>query len=147
MMNEHVHKIMTKNPFFIGPEDNLETAYSIFLGKRIHNLPVIHNNKLVGMISTDDLWLLKKPTSEMGKTKIAEVMTKRIARISPNDKIGTAAELLFDPRLFALPVVDENDALVGIVTYYDILKYEFQREYKKPILYKEVFDTNYGVAV
>lgn len=147
MMNEHVHKIMTKNPFFVGPEDNLETAYSIFLGKRIHNLPVIDKNKLVGMITADDLWHQKKSFNEMGSTKVSDIMTKKIARISPNDKIGTAAELLFDPRLFALPVVNEDDSLVGIVTSFDILKYEFKREYDKPILYKEVFDTGYGVAV
>jgi hypothetical protein len=37
-------------------------------------------------------------------------------------------------------VVTNGDTLVGLVTTFDILKYEFRKEYPNPILYKEVFE-------
>ena len=40
----------------------------------------------------------------------------------------------------ALPVVDDSGLLLGIVTSFDILLYEFKKEYPKPILFQHLFD-------
>lgn len=147
MMNEHVHTIMTKNPIYVGSNDSLELAYSIFLTKHIHNLPVVDNGILVGMITANNLWQQKESLEEMKSKKVSQLMTRRLAKLSPTDKIGTAAELLLDPRVFALPVVEENNRLVGIVTAFDILRYEFKKEYTMPILYKDVLESGYRIAI
>jgi len=66
-------------------------------------------------------------------------MSTKLVKIEPDDKVGTAAELFLDNRFHALPVVAEGK-LVGLVTTFDMLKYEFKKEYKEAILYKDVLD-------
>jgi CBS domain-containing protein len=85
--------------------------------------------------------------NDFNKITAGEVMKSKFPRLSPDDKIGTAAELLLDRRFKALPVVSSGGGVVGIVTSYDVLRYEFKREYRTPILYKEVFDINRRAAM
>ncbi len=142
MMNEAIKTIMTKNPLCLSPEDSIAQARDIFLRTRIHHIPVCEDGVLVGLVTTYDLWKMDIPFNDYDRTLIKDAMTTRLAKVSPNDKIGTAAELFLDNRFHALPVVDEDQRIVGIVTSFDVLRYEFKKEYKDPILYKEILDGN-----
>lgn len=66
-------------------------------------------------------------------------MTTKIVRITPKDKVGTAAELFADKRFKTLPVVNLNNELKGVVTAFDVIKCAFREEYPRPILYQEEF--------
>ena len=143
MMNEAIHTIMTKNPISLSPKHTIADVESLFKHHRIHHLPVVDEGKLIGLITTYDLW--SHTSSNPKKTFVTDVMNTRIVRISPEDKIGTAAELFLDNRFHALPVV-QDDKLVGIVTTFDVLKYEFKKEYDNIILYKDVFEPNLRTA-
>lgn len=143
MMNEAIHTIMTKNPISLSPKHTIADVESLFKHHQIHHLPVVDEGKLIGLVTTYDLW--NHASSSPTKTFVTDVMNARIVRIGPNDKIGTAAELFLDNRFHALPVVEE-DRLVGIVTTFDVLKYEFKKEYENIILYKHVFDKNLRTA-
>jgi acetoin utilization protein AcuB len=141
MMNEAISTIMTKNPISLVPHDTLDMVKSIFAKYRIHHLPVVDGRKLVGILTTYDMWKLNTTFDQYSTIKVEDVMNKKIAVVEAEDKIGTAAELFLDNRFHALPVV-ENGNLVGIVTSFDVLKYEFLKEYPNPILYKEVFTSS-----
>jgi len=106
----------------------------------IHHLPVVEGGSLVGILTTYDLWKNEIAPKDYGKTRVDEVMTTGVVRISPIDKIGTAAELFLDNRFHALPVVAEENRLLGIVTSFDILHYEFKKEYPRPILFDHLYD-------
>ena len=140
MMNEHVDSIMVKNPVTLSPDATLQDVREIFAKNKIHHIPITDDGTLVGLITTYDLWKLNKPFDQYGDTKVSEIMSTKIAKISPEDKVGTAAEIFLDNRFHALPVVDENKKLVGIITTFDVLLYEFKKEYKNPILFKEVYE-------
>jgi len=142
-MNEAIHTIMTKNPISLSPRHTIADVESLFKHHRIHHLPVVDEGKLIGLVTTYDLW--NHAHSSPTKTFVTDVMNTRIVRISPEDKIGTAAELFLDNRFHALPVV-KDEKLVGIVTTFDVLKYEFKKEYDNIILYKHVFDKNLRTA-
>jgi len=138
-MNEAIHTIMTKNPIALSPKHTIADVESLFKHHRIHHLPVLEEGNLIGLITTYDLW--NHRSSNPNDTFVTDVMNTRIVKISINDKIGTAAELFLDNRFHALPVMD-GDKLVGIVTTFDVLKYEFKKEYDNIILYKDVFEPN-----
>ena len=104
---------------------------------------MLEEGNLIGLITTYDLW--NHRSSNPNETFVTDVMNTRIVKISINDKIGTAAELFLDNRFHALPVMD-GDKLVGIVTTFDVLKYEFKKEYDNIILYKDVFEPNLRTA-
>ncbi len=134
-MNEQVRRIMTSNPATVHPNDSIDTASAILTKSRIHHLPVVdENNILVGLVTTADLW--KNAQSEY--TTVSEVMSQKVIKITPIDKVGTAMELFLDKRFHALPVVNLRGELKGIVTSFDVLRHSFKKEYKVPILYKEV---------
>jgi CBS-domain-containing membrane protein len=67
-------------------------------------------------------------------------MTTRVIKITPKDKVGTAAELFMDQRFKMLPVVNLNDELKGVITAFDLIRHILTREYPHPVLYSEVFD-------
>lgn len=137
-MNEAVNTIMTTNLITVKPTDNLLHVRQIFMQHAIHHLPVVSSGKLVGILTTYDLWKNEIAPQDYGKVMVMEVMTSRIAKISSSDKIGTAAEIFLDNRFHALPVVDDENHLLGIVTSHDVLRYEYLKAYPRPILFRNL---------
>ena len=139
MMNEEVNIIMTKDPIHLSPDNTLGEVHKMFEKSRIHHIPITDDeNNLVGLVTTYDLWKMDKTYDTYKDVKIKDVMRTKLAKISPTDKIGTAAELFLDNRFHALPVVD-GTKLVGLVTSFDVLLYEFRKEYDKPILFEDIY--------
>lgn len=140
MMNEQVRRIMTKDPMVTTPEQSIDDVTSLMLENRINQLPVVVDGKLVGLVTTYDLWVdSKKDKASQSKT-VADVMTTHVIKITPLDKVGTAAELFMDKRYKTLPVVNLRNELKGVVTSFDVLRHALTEEYPRPILYTEVFD-------
>jgi CBS domain-containing protein len=128
MMNENVGSIMTTNLITVGPSDTLQTVKDILISRRIHHVPVVEEGKMVGLVSIDDLFKSNINHSDYVNTLVSSVMTKKLAKVESTDKIGTAAEVFMEHLFHALPVVDDGK-LVGIVTSFDLLKYEYNKEY------------------
>ncbi len=145
MMNEKVESIMIKDLVTLGPESTLAHVSEIFRTKRIHHIPIVDEGKLVGLITTYDLWRKNVSHLEYESIQVKDVMSKKLVKLEPEDKIGTAAELFLDNRFHALPVVSDG-YLVGLVTTFDVLRYEFRKEYPDPILYKDVLDKGLDAA-
>ena len=127
-MNENVGSIMTTNLITVGPSDTLQTVKDILISRRIHHVPVVEEGKMVGLVSIDDLFKSNINHSDYVNTLVSSVMTKKLAKVESTDKIGTAAEVFMEHLFHALPVVDDGK-LVGIVTSFDLLKYEYNKEY------------------
>lgn len=128
-MNEPISTIMTKDLITIGPNDTLAKAQEILSGRRIHHLPVVDGKKLVGLLTTYDLFKIKHNQDQYDNVKISEVMTTKLATLEPEEKIGTAAEIFLEHLFHAIPIVKAG-VLVGIVTTHDLLKYSFKKEYQ-----------------
>jgi acetoin utilization protein AcuB len=120
---------MTTNPFTVSPDQTIPDAHELMVQHGVKRLPVIKNNKLVGVVSKEDIdkYSPSKATSlSMGeityllsKTKIKQIMSKNLITISPNSLLEEAAILMRDNKVSFLPVV-ENNKLVGIITESDI---------------------------
>ncbi|MBK6860556.1 MAG: CBS domain-containing protein [Saprospiraceae bacterium] len=131
MMNETVQEIMVRDVICVNPTDTLQKVKELLINNRIHHVPVVENDmKLVGIVTTYDLFKLAVDHKDYPTTKVGNVMTKILATIESTDKVGTAAEVFMEHLFHALPVVD-NGRLVGIVTSFDVLRYEYNKEYPK----------------
>jgi CBS domain-containing protein len=146
MMNEALQTIMTPNPFTIEAHETVADSEVKFTRYNVSYLPVMKDNSLIGMISTYDLARKIRSNDNTKELLVKDVMVAKIPKISPFDKVGTAAELFLDRRIHAIAVVD-NGSLVGIVTPYDVLKYEFNKEYTRPILYKDELRSHLRAAI
>lgn len=130
MMNEPIHSIMSKNVITVTPEDTLGHARDLLLAHKIHHLPVVEDGrKLVGMLSSWDLFKLGKSAEELQQIPVADSMTRHLATMEGDQHIGAAAEVFMEHLFHAVPIVDERGNLEGIITTTDIIRYEYKKEY------------------
>jgi acetoin utilization protein AcuB len=143
-MQAPVSTIMTTKLHAVAPSDPLTLVKDLFEKHSFHHIPVVRYKELVGIVSKSDFLLIKhSPLEEapmedefFAKHRVEEIMVTRMAKIEPEDQIGTAAEVLLSNKFHAVPVVKDGE-LVGLVTSFDIIKYALQQAY--PNL-KTIFD-------
>ncbi|GBD90982.1 inosine 5'-monophosphate dehydrogenase [bacterium BMS3Abin04] len=124
-----VSKWMSKRVVTVDESDTLSEAVNTLKRNHVRRLPVLRDNKLIGIVSDRDLkeaapsrvtsldmWELHYLLS---KIKVKDLMKRRIITISPDSTIEKAAILMFDNKIGGLPVV-ENEELVGIITEHDV---------------------------
>lgn len=139
MMNQEVRTIMNPAPEVTHPTRNLQELSHEMLDKGLNQLPVVDEGKLVGMLTTYDMWKQYENKTTVEGLTVADVMNTKIVKIAPKDKIGTAAELFADGRFKTIPVVNLDNELKGTIMAFDIIKQVFNNEYDSPILYEEKF--------
>lgn len=139
MMNLKVSTIMNPSPVVTDPSRNLRDLSYEMLESGLQQLPVVKDGKLVGLLTTYDMWKQYADKTTVEGLTVGEVMNTRIVKIGEGDKIGTAAELFADGRFKTIPVVSDTDELKGTVTAFDIIKKIFNAEYDSAILYGDKF--------
>jgi len=129
-----VTKAMTRKVVTVRPEDNLLDTRELMKTHKIHHIPVVEEgDKLAGIISDRDVRsampssLYYESGSErervkLEKFKVRDVMTKNVITLSLRDTIQDALLLLLKYDIGALPVVDGDRRLVGILAVRDLLR-------------------------
>jgi CBS domain-containing protein/nucleotide-binding universal stress UspA family protein len=110
--------MMTPRPITIGPGESLETARDRMSAAKIRHLPVIEAGRLVGILSDVDLPGYR---GQLAHTRVHVAMTPDPITIAADARIDTAARLMLDRRVRALPVV-EGEQLIGMLSATDILE-------------------------
>ena len=109
---------MTRNPVCITRQDTLARAKELMDAGRFRRLPVIDNDKLVGIITERDL---RQHWDYLDSTKVDAAMTPDPVTIAPRVTAEDVARLLLQHKIGGLPVV-ENGKLVGLVSTSDLLR-------------------------
>ena len=139
MMNEKISTIMIPDVITVEPNDTLDKVKQLLIDEKIEHVPVIDEGTLVGIISYHDLWELNKDFKEYSKIKAKEIMTRKVAFLEADAKIGTAAEIFLENLFHAIPVVDSDKKLIGIITILDVIWYAYKKEYPKHFANFEYF--------
>lgn len=129
MMNEPLSTIMTRKVVTVSPSDKLTAVKNILFDQRFHHIPVVKNEKLVGIITSYDIMKLNLKFEDYENIAVEEVMTKKIVTLEANEKIGAAAQIFLRHLFHGLPIVNGEGDLQGIVTTHDIMRYIFDKEY------------------
>lgn len=130
---EPVSSIMTHNVFTVNLHDDLHRVVELINHHKIRHVPVVNGDEVVGMISRTDVNRLtfsslfegQEDADEavMQMLTIEQVMTHKPRTIPASMTIRELAELFTEEEFHAMPVVDEENQLVGIVTTTDVIKY------------------------
>lgn len=140
MLNDEVRSIMTKDAFVANPSQLLSELSDQMISQSVQELPVVEKGKLVGMLTSHDLWKAEHALASNPLRTVRDVMNKTVIKLMPKDKLGTAAELFMDRRFKTLPVVNLRNELKGVVTAFDVIKAVMKKEYPHPILYADVIN-------
>ncbi len=140
--------IMTVDVITVKADEGLEKVSRLLLKHRISGLSVVDDGgKVVGIISEGDLLVkgkevevpshsvvlgaviyldsLKRFYDELKRVfalSVGELMTKKVYTVRPEATRAELSSLMADKGINRIPVVDENNKLVGIVTRQDIIK-------------------------
>lgn len=122
--------VMTKDPLTVMPSETIGQADELMSENRFRQIPVVKDKELVGILTDRDIrsflsGSLLESTDIREKslnTKVSEIMTTEPITLSPDDDLQEAVELLIDEKIGGIPVVDDAEGLVGIVTYVDVLR-------------------------
>lgn len=120
------HPVLT-----VTPEMSALDAQAFMRREHIRRAPVIHDGKLVGIVTEGDL-LNASPTQAtllsvweinylVSKIKVSQVMTKKVLTISEDTPIEEAARVMIDNKIGGLPVT-RDEKVVGIITETDLFK-------------------------
>ena len=131
--NLPISSIMTRKIESVGPEDKLERVRQILEQHAFHHIPVVVKGHLVGIVSyTDYLRTIREVFSDDRDQRavsqvfdtilVKEVMTPDPLSLNPADTLETVIQIFKENRFHALPVMESDGRLVGILTTYDLMK-------------------------
>ena len=122
----HAHQLMSHPVETVQMTLDIVSAWKYLRRKRYHQLPVLNRQqRIVGMLSERDLLYFLVIEDEQlsyvdGKT-VADAMSTEVITADPVSDVRRIANVMLDYHLSALPIVDERDALIGLVSRSDIL--------------------------
>ncbi len=132
MKNLLVKDWMVADVVTASPDMPMLEAHKLMRSNKIRRMPVCENGNVVGIITRSDVRQAEPSDATslnvweinylLAKLTVKEIMTADVTTIGPNDTIKTAATLLYNNRIGALPVVDDDNNLVGIITESDIFR-------------------------
>lgn len=140
--------IMIRDVLTISPEDGIEKVAKILVETGISGLPVVNEDgKVVGIITEGDLVYQQKKLNipaylnfldilvplgreefledlkKMTAFKVEDLMTKDVIMVGEKTNITEIATLMVENKINRVPVVDQEQRLLGIITRHDIIKH------------------------
>jgi CBS domain-containing protein/anti-sigma regulatory factor (Ser/Thr protein kinase) len=126
-----IGQVMTTKVVTFSPETTILEALDVIKLHRISGAPVTVDGELVGIISTEDL--IRALRDGRIDRSVSTYMTKELITVKAIDKVVEALKVFQKTKVGRLPVVNENNKLVGLITKGDItngLLTALQRDYQ-----------------
>lgn len=117
-----VGDVMTREVVTLAEDDDLGRVEAFLSLGRIRHLPVTRDGRLVGLVTHRDL-LRAAIGGVEHLVRADDVMTRDIRTVDADMQLTDAARLMLDNKFGCLPVVDENERLVGLVTEADLVRF------------------------
>ncbi|MFH1765813.1 MAG: CBS domain-containing protein [Gemmatimonadota bacterium] len=126
----NVSKYMTQKLITATPEMSVKQAFLVMRTHRVRHIPVVEDEKLVGIISDRDLrqprwaeqvddWTSYYQIND--SHTVADIMTRTPETVRTSDDVLKAVKIFRERRYGALPVLNKDGDLVGILSAQDLL--------------------------
>ncbi|WP_423792708.1 CBS domain-containing protein [Methanocaldococcus indicus] len=129
-----IDKYTTKKVICATPGERLKDVARTMVRNKFRRLPVVREEKLVGIITTTDFikllgsdWAFEKLKTgnvrEITNVRMEEIMAKNVITTNEEAKLKDVAKIMIEKNVGAIPVVDDDNKLIGIITEKDVIRY------------------------
>jgi CBS domain-containing protein len=123
-----VRDLMTAEVFSATLSDSIASADLEMRFARVRHMPIVDaSGRLAGIVSRQDV----REAFAANKAKLAlptaSVMRAEVFTVGPDATLASALAVLIDNKISALPVVDEQRRLLGILTDTDVLRWAYEQ--------------------
>lgn len=116
-----VREVMTDNPRCVTPETLVSEAARLMKSEDVGSLPILEGEKVTGVITDRDI-VIRAVAEEKDPRgmPVREVASRELVTIRPDEDLSEALKLMASYQVRRLPVVDEDNTLVGVLAQADI---------------------------
>ena len=120
-------EIMTPNPRTVRANASIRTALELLWSNDVRHLPVLdEEDELVGMLSDRDVGTVVQTfdggLDALGPRKVGDFMSGGVISVTVETDLVEVIETLLEQRIGAVPVLDGEGELAGIISYVDVLR-------------------------
>jgi CBS domain-containing protein len=127
MRNMTVGDLMTTTLLTLKERDTVDQADIDMHLAEVRHIPIVDDRRhVVGIISDRDLLRAFGSARVEGPIEVGRIMTRRVRTVTISTPAYRAAQLMIAHKIGALPVVGEDEQLVGIITETDFLRVAFE---------------------
>jgi CBS-domain-containing membrane protein len=129
-----VSEVMTGRPVTVRADSSVKEALEVLAAHQVSALPVVdHQGRIAGVVSEADLIRELVPPDRRAHALpvlidpdlphyVGDVMTPHAVTVSPYTDVATAVELITSTAVKSVPVVDERDHVVGVLSRADVVR-------------------------
>ncbi len=131
--NEPIEKVLTRDVITTHTGQSVSDVRRLFAKHGFHHVPVVSGKKLIGLISASDILGISVEGISSDERSmdayldhqfsVEGLMSKELRTLPQKSTIAEAAEVLSDGSVHAVPIVGEDDELVGLVTSTDLIRF------------------------
>jgi CBS domain-containing protein len=119
-----VAQLMTTDLRTVAPETLVEEAAAVMLEQGIGSVLVVDGeNRLEGILTTTDFVDIVSRSSPKAETPVSRYMTDDVVTATAQDSIRDVADAMLEHGFHHMPVVDESEGVIGIITTTDLASY------------------------
>jgi len=125
MASKNARDIMTDSPAVCTAETTAQDAARLMQDNDCGSLPVVESRdsmKLIGMVTDRDLALRILGRGQDPNTPIREAMTRNVSSVKLDDDLDSIESVMSGQQVRRVPVIDNNDRVVGIVAQADLAR-------------------------
>ena len=116
-----VRDVMTANPATVSEKDSIRDVARIMAREDTGIVPVVDGKKIVGLITDRDIVVrLVAEGKDLANSRVKEVMSRSVRSVKEDTPISEVLDLMSNEQIRRVPVVNQNNELVGILSIGDI---------------------------
>ena len=117
-----IKDLMTEIPRVVSPTSSVRFAAEVMRDADVGALPVVKNGKCIGIITDRDITIRVTAKGGDPDSKILEAMTTDVSYCRDDDDVDDAAKLIRKTVVRRIPVLDGDDAVVGMISLADLVR-------------------------
>jgi CBS domain-containing protein len=139
------NEVMTKKPVCCLPDDLASEVAELMKKEHVGSIPIIDDEqtrKLVGIVTDRDLTIrIVAEGLDAKSTKVESIMTRNVVTCKAEDDLQTVVDAMSKHQLRRIPVVDEDNKIVGIIAQADVAMH-FDHPKRTAAMVKEISQAN-----